>query len=67
MFVCDELPEADDLFFQHWGKREVLDSVTLKYAREYGTKIVLYSQPDDSARIIAEDNIRRGKKTYNYP
>ena len=54
LFVTDELPEADDIFFNHWHKREILDSVTQPLAREYRAKIILYSQPDDSARILAE-------------
>ncbi len=64
LFVCDDLPDADDSFFNHWGKREILDSVTQKYAREYRTKIILYSQPDDSVRIIAEQHIAEGKKQF---
>ncbi|MEO8174430.1 MAG: glycosyltransferase family 39 protein [Sediminibacterium sp.] len=66
LFVCDDLPDADDAFFNHWHKREILDSVTQKYAREYRTKIILYSQPDDSVRIIAEQHIIEGKKQFNF-
>ncbi|NCI45595.1 glycosyltransferase family 39 protein [Sediminibacterium soli] len=64
LFVTQELPDADDAFFQHWKKREVLDSVTNPFAREYRCKIVLYSQPDDSVKIIAEQNILRDKKRF---
>lgn len=64
LFVCDELPEADDEFFNHWGKMEIKDSVTNKYAREYGTRIILYSQPDDSARILAEYSTLRDKRKF---
>jgi hypothetical protein len=65
LFVTDELPEPDDTFFNHWGKREILDSVTQVYAREYRTKIILYSHPDDSARILAEQHTLRDKKQFN--
>ena len=64
LFVTDELPEPDDTFFNHWGKREILDSVTQVYAREYRTKIVLYSHPDDSARILAEQHTLRDKRQF---
>jgi hypothetical protein len=64
LFVTDELPEADDDFFNHWGKREIIDSVTNIYAREYRTKIILYSQPDDSARIIAEQSTLEDQKQF---
>ncbi len=67
LFVCYNLPDTTDTFFNHWGKREIRDSITNKYAREYNAKIVLYSQPNDSARIIAEQHIREGRKAYNYP
>lgn len=65
LFVTEDLPDSDDRFFNHWGKREILDSVTQKLAREYNTKIILYSQPDDSVRIIAEKNIQDGKNTFH--
>jgi 4-amino-4-deoxy-L-arabinose transferase-like glycosyltransferase len=64
LFVTDELPEADDDFFNHWGKREIIDSVTNRYAREYRTMIILYSQPDDSARIIAEKSTLEDKNQF---
>ena len=66
LFVCDQLPDADDAFFNHWAKREILDSITQKYAREFGAKIVLYSQPDDSVKIIAEQHMRQSRNQFNY-
>ena len=66
LFICDQLPDADDAFFNHWGKREILDSVTQKYAREFGAKIVLYSQPDDFVRIIAEQHMRQSRNQFNF-
>jgi len=64
LFVTDDVPEGDP-FFDHWHKRGIMDSVTQPLAREYKTKIVLYSQPDDSVRIIAEQHILEGKKQFN--
>jgi hypothetical protein len=64
LFVTDELPDADDIFFNHWHKREILDSVTQTLAREYRAKIILYSQPDDSARILAEQHTLRDKQQF---
>ena len=66
LFVTEELPDADDSFFNHWGKREIKDSVTQVYAREYRAKIILYSQPDDSCRIIAEQHINSDRKKFNF-
>jgi hypothetical protein len=65
LFVTEELPDPDDGFFNHWHKREILDSVTQVYAREYRTKIILYSQPDDSVRIIAGQHISHDRKQFN--
>ena len=64
LFITDDLPDPDDVFFQHWHTIQILDSVTTKYARERGTRIILYSNPDDSAKIIAEQNIFRDKKEF---
>lgn len=66
LFVCKHLPDADDAFFNHWNKREIKDSVTEKLAREFGTKIILYSQPDDSVRVIAERNMLESRKQFNF-
>jgi hypothetical protein len=66
LFVCAQLPESDDAFFSHWGKAVIKDSVTQKYAREFGAKIMLYSNPDDSVRIIAEEHIRDSRKQFNF-
>ncbi len=65
LFVTQDLPDSDDSFFNHWGKREILDSVEQVFAREYNTKIILYSQPDDSVRIIAEKKTRDGKNEFH--
>jgi hypothetical protein len=66
LFVCDNLPDADDSFFNHWGKREIKDSVTQKYAREFGARIILYSNPDDSVHIIAEQHMVQSRKQFNF-
>lgn len=65
LFATYNLPDPDDSFFNHWGKREILDSVTQKYAREYRAKIILYSQPDDSVRIIAEQHMHESQKQFH--
>ncbi|MBV9988838.1 MAG: hypothetical protein JO301_14260, partial [Chitinophagaceae bacterium] len=64
LFVTDDLPPPDDLFFNHWRKREIIDSVRQPLAREYRTKIILYSNPDDSVRIIAEKNLLKDKRQF---
>ncbi len=65
LFVTRQLPDEDDTFFNHWRKREILDSVTQPLALEYRTKIILYSHPDDSVRIIAEAHTLRDKKQFH--
>lgn len=65
LFATTDLPEPDDAFFHHWGKVQIMDSVTQQYAREFNAKIILYSQPDDSVRIIAEQHIRQSQKEYH--
>ena len=66
LFVCDNLPDVDDSFFNHWGKREIKDSVTQKYAREFGARIILYSNPDDSVHIIAEQHMIQSRQQFNF-
>lgn len=64
LMVTTHFPDSDDAFFNHWQKREILDSLTHPLAREYRTKIILYSQPDDSVKVIAERNIARDKQQF---
>lgn len=64
LLVTDKMPDADDHFFNHWGKREIMDSVQNPLSRQHGDKIILYSFPDDSVKIIAENNIRRDKAQF---
>ncbi len=66
LFVCAELPEADDAFFHHWGKTEILDSVTNPLSRQYRNKIIFYSNPDDSVKILAEKATLKEKLEFNY-
>lgn len=65
LFVTRSMPPVDDKFFYHFGKVEIKDSVTQKFALEYGTKIILYSLPDDTAKAIAEQSTKQLKATYN--
>lgn len=65
LFVTEEMPDSSDRFFTHWRSVQVMDSVTTPYARERGAKVVLYSQPDDSVRIIAEQSTARDKALFN--
>lgn len=65
LFVTRRLPPVDDTFFYHFGKVDIKDSVTQKFALEHGTKIILYSFPDDTAKAIAEQSIKQLKATYN--
>lgn len=65
LFATRSMPPIDDIFFYHFGKVDIKDSVTQKFALERGTKIILYSFPDDTAKAIAERNIKQLKATYH--
>jgi 4-amino-4-deoxy-L-arabinose transferase-like glycosyltransferase len=65
LFATHYLPDKNDIFFKHFKTVEIKDSVTEKYAREYGAKIILYSFPDNTAISIANKNIQQLKATYN--
>ncbi len=65
LFATYNMSDRTDSFFYHFKKTEIKDSVTQKYAREYKAKIILYSFPDDTAKAIAERNIKELKAKYN--
>ena len=65
LFAAWHMPEANDSFFYHFKKAEIKDSVTQKYSREYGAKIILYSFPDSTAKALAERNIQELRTKYN--
>ena len=65
LFACRNMPDADDSFFYHFKRTEILDSVTQHYSREYRAKIVLYSLPDDTAVSIANRHTAILKRSFN--
>ena len=65
LLVTRGMPAANDTFFYHFKKVQIMDSVTQQYAREKGTKIILYSFPDSLAKHIAERNIKELRANYN--
>ena len=60
LFVCDNLPDTDDAFFNHWGKREILDSVTQTYAREYRATLSPSPNPPASLHTNKARGLRPG-------
>ena len=65
LLIAHKPRDTTDYVFGHFKKVQILDSITNTYAREYGAKIMLYSQPDDSLPIVSKIAIDRLKASYN--
>lgn len=64
LFVGHQMPGKDDAVFQQFAKATVLDSVTNPLSRQYGDKIILFSNATDSAAILANTGLREMKARF---
>ncbi len=65
LFVDDEMPEKEDEVLGRFASMHLIDSSSNPYSRQYGTKIFYFQNADDSARIIAERDIRKAKERFS--
>lgn len=64
LFVGRNIPEKDDAVFQQFEKYAVIDSVTTRFAREHGVKIILYENGNDKVNAMIEAGIKEMKDEF---
>ena len=64
LFVGHNMPEKDDAVFQQFASVQLIDSVTNPLSRQYGDKVILFSNARDSAAILANDGLREMKAQF---
>jgi len=53
VFISEEVPDKDDDLLKHFEKATVVDSVTDKFSRQYGNKIIYYENIDTAGMHVA--------------
>jgi hypothetical protein len=64
IFVGRRLPDKDDEVIQHFEKVTVIDSVTDKFSRQYGDKIIFFENIDSTGLRLAIDGLKEMKKKF---
>jgi hypothetical protein len=59
MMVGHRNPGPDDIVFNHFEGREILDSINLSYFRENGIKLFMFHNASDSMLMYATEGIRQ--------
>jgi hypothetical protein len=65
MMIGRHMPEADDEVFNHFAKRQVLDSLQLPLARENGMKVFLFSNADSVMTKLVARGIAEQKAIFS--
>jgi Dolichyl-phosphate-mannose-protein mannosyltransferase len=65
IFVGRQMPDKDDEVFQHFEKVTVIDSVTNKFSRQYGDKIIFFENIDSTGLRLAREGLKEMKKKFN--
>jgi hypothetical protein len=64
LFVGRRLPDDDDAVFQQFEKYTLIDSTTTPYARERGTKIILFENGNAKLNGMIESGIKEKKDEF---
>jgi 4-amino-4-deoxy-L-arabinose transferase-like glycosyltransferase len=65
MLIGHKNPEGDDIVFNHFEKRSVMDSLSFPYFREDGIKVFFFKNGSDSMRYYANEGIRKERLKFN--
>jgi hypothetical protein len=65
LFFGHWMPDKDDEVFQYFEKITVIDSVTNKFSRQYGDKIIFFENIDSTGLRLAIDGLKEWKKEFN--
>ena len=65
IFLGRRMPDKDDEVFQHFEKVTIVDSVTSKFSRQFGDKIIYFENIDSSGLKLAQDGLREMKSEFN--
>lgn len=65
MLVAHQNPGPDDIVFNHFEKRFVMDSLQLPLFRENGIRIYFFENGSDSMRMLATQGIREEKSKFS--
>ncbi|HNJ28809.1 MAG TPA: hypothetical protein PLQ40_07635, partial [Ferruginibacter sp.] len=65
LFIGRRMPGKDDEVFQHFGRIQLLDSVTNPYSRQFGDKIIFFENIDKEGLRLAQEGLKKMKQKFN--
>jgi hypothetical protein len=64
LVVADDVPADDDIVFNQFESRQIIDSISNPLSREFGTKIILYRNGNDKVNQLIEQDIKEQKDQF---
>jgi hypothetical protein len=64
ILVDEEMPGKEEELFQHFSTSTVIDSVTNKFSRQYGNKIIFYENIDSTGLRMAQEGLKKKKSMF---
>jgi len=64
ILLARRMPGADDEVFNHFQKVTVIDSVTNKFSRQYGDKIIFFENIDSAGLRLAREGLNEMKNMF---
>lgn len=64
IFLGRRMPDEDDAVFQHFERVTITDSVTNKFSRQFGDKIIFFENGTDSAWQLARQGLKEMKSRF---
>jgi hypothetical protein len=64
MLIGHRNPDPDDVVFNHFESRRVMDSITMPLFRENGIKVYFFENGSDSMRYYASEGLRQEKAKF---
>ena len=64
IFIGSKMPDKDDEVFQHFEKVTIVDSVTNKFSRQYGDKIIFFENIDSAGMQLAREGLKEMKAEF---
>jgi hypothetical protein len=65
MLIGHQNPGSDDIVFNHFKRRYVMDSFQMPFFRETGIKVYFFENGSDSMRYYATEGIRMERAKFS--
>jgi hypothetical protein len=64
LLIAKHMPAKEDVIFQQFQKYYIIDSITNRFSREYGTKIILFENANPAVNSMISARIKKQKDLF---